>query len=193
MSRRSSSPRRAPTPATDADLYDRVAPFWQSWHGMRRYWDSTALVSRLGPLREREFTRFSSSAEPISQTRQRDGAGRARVRRARPAPARPRTSGSSSRCGRSAVVVLLLYGGVWADRLPRHLVMVCSNLAERAEPGESSRCSCSRTTRASRLLAAFAAVNGASSAFFFPASYGIIPQTVPARLLQQANAMLGSG
>ena len=27
-----------------------------------------------------------------------------------------------------AVVVLLLYGGVWADRLPRHLVMVTSNL-----------------------------------------------------------------
>ena len=24
----------------DADLYDRVAPFWQSWHGMRRYWDT---------------------------------------------------------------------------------------------------------------------------------------------------------
>jgi glyoxylase-like metal-dependent hydrolase (beta-lactamase superfamily II) len=23
----------------DADLYDRVAPFWQSWHGLRRYWD----------------------------------------------------------------------------------------------------------------------------------------------------------
>ncbi len=25
--------------AGDADLYDRVAPFWQSWHGLRRYWD----------------------------------------------------------------------------------------------------------------------------------------------------------
>jgi glyoxylase-like metal-dependent hydrolase (beta-lactamase superfamily II) len=23
----------------DADDYDRVAPFWQSWHGLRRYWD----------------------------------------------------------------------------------------------------------------------------------------------------------
>ena len=22
----------------DAPLYDRVAPFWQSWEGMRRYW-----------------------------------------------------------------------------------------------------------------------------------------------------------
>ena len=24
----------------DADAYDRVAPFWQSWQGLRRYWDT---------------------------------------------------------------------------------------------------------------------------------------------------------
>jgi glyoxylase-like metal-dependent hydrolase (beta-lactamase superfamily II) len=24
----------------DAPLYDRVAPFWQSWHGLKRYWDT---------------------------------------------------------------------------------------------------------------------------------------------------------
>jgi predicted MFS family arabinose efflux permease len=33
-------------------------------------------------------------------------------------------------------------------------------------------------------------VNGGSSAFFFPASAGVVPQTVPASLLQQANALL---
>jgi glyoxylase-like metal-dependent hydrolase (beta-lactamase superfamily II) len=26
----------------DADLYDRVAPFWQSWQGMKRYWEQRA-------------------------------------------------------------------------------------------------------------------------------------------------------
>jgi glyoxylase-like metal-dependent hydrolase (beta-lactamase superfamily II) len=26
----------------DADTYDAVAPFWQSWHGLRRYWDTRA-------------------------------------------------------------------------------------------------------------------------------------------------------
>ena len=26
----------------DADLYDRVAPFWQSWQGMKRYWETHA-------------------------------------------------------------------------------------------------------------------------------------------------------
>jgi glyoxylase-like metal-dependent hydrolase (beta-lactamase superfamily II) len=27
----------------DADAYDRVAPFWQSWQGLRRYWDTRDL------------------------------------------------------------------------------------------------------------------------------------------------------
>jgi MFS family permease len=39
-------------------------------------------------------------------------------------------------------------------------------------------------------LIALAAVNGTSSAFFFPASSGVIPQTVPAPMLQSANALL---
>jgi glyoxylase-like metal-dependent hydrolase (beta-lactamase superfamily II) len=26
----------------DADRYDRVAPFWQSWHGLHRYWEKRA-------------------------------------------------------------------------------------------------------------------------------------------------------
>ena len=34
-------------------------------------------------------------------------------------------------------------------------------------------------------LALLAAVNGGASAFFFPASAGVVPQTVPAPLLQQ--------
>jgi glyoxylase-like metal-dependent hydrolase (beta-lactamase superfamily II) len=28
----------------DADQYDRVAPLWQSWQGMRRYWDTRETV-----------------------------------------------------------------------------------------------------------------------------------------------------
>jgi len=39
-------------------------------------------------------------------------------------------------------------------------------------------------------LVAFGVVNGSATAFFFPASQGIVPQTVPAALLQQANALL---
>ena len=37
--RTSSSRPPGPTSGADADVYDQVAPFWQSWHGLRRYWD----------------------------------------------------------------------------------------------------------------------------------------------------------
>ena len=42
-------------------------------------------------------------------------------------------------------------------------------------------------------LLVLAAVNGLSTAFFFPAATGIVPQTVPQRMLQQANAILRLG
>ena len=40
----------------DAELYDVVAPFWQSWHGLRRYWDKRGGThgSPAGPLLPRE-------------------------------------------------------------------------------------------------------------------------------------------
>ncbi len=87
------------------------------------------------------------------------------------------------------LIVLLLVGGVWGDRLPRHKVMVVSN----------SVASLSQATVAALLLTgnanlwqlgALAAVNGASSAFFLPASSGVIPIVIDAPLLQQANALL---
>jgi MFS family permease len=40
---------------------------------------------------------------------------------------------------------------------------------------------------------ALAAVNGLSSAFFFPAAVGIVPQTVPQRMLQSANSLRSLG
>lgn len=85
-------------------------------------------------------------------------------------------------------VVLLLFGGVLADRLPRHLVLVVSNLV----------CGLTQTVAATLLLTdhasvgalvALEAVNGASAAFIFPASAGLLPQTVPAGELQPANAI----
>lgn len=42
-------------------------------------------------------------------------------------------------------------------------------------------------------LVVLAAANGTSAAFFFPASTGIVPQTVPASVLQGANALLRLG
>ena len=144
-------------------------------------------LSRLGPLREREF-RLLFAGRTISQV----GSAMAPVALAF---AILDLTGSESDLGivlgvrTLAVVILLLFGGVWADRLPRHELMVWSNLVS----------GLSQAIVAALLLsghgtvwaiAALAGVNGASSAFFFPASTGIIPQTVPPDDLQQANATL---
>ncbi|MGN6798690.1 MAG: MFS transporter [Gaiellaceae bacterium] len=147
-------------------------------------------MSRLGPLREREF-RLLFTGRTVSSI----GSSMAPVALAF---AVLDLTGSTSDLGivlavrQVAVLVLLLYGGVWADRLPRHLVMVASNVLSGV--GQAIVAVLLLSHHASiALLAVFAAVNGASSAFFFPASYGIIPQTVPGPMLQQANAMLRLG
>ena len=88
-----------------------------------------------------------------------------------------------------SVVVLLLFGGVWADRLPRHVVMVASNLVSGASQATVAALLLSGRAQIWELTL-LAVVNGSSSAFFFPASSGIVPQTVPPDLLQQANATL---
>jgi predicted MFS family arabinose efflux permease len=89
-------------------------------------------------------------------------------------------------------VLFLLAGGVLADRLPRHHVMVGSNLLSGASQAALAALLLSGTARFSELIA-LGAVSGASSAFFFPASMGIVPQTVPETMLQPANALLRLG
>ena len=89
-------------------------------------------------------------------------------------------------------VVFILAGGIWADRLPRHRVMVASNVLSGLSQGAVAVLVLSGHARIWHLIA-LAAVNGASAAFFFPASAGIVPQTVPASMLQSANAVLRVG
>ncbi|MGH2604030.1 MAG: MFS transporter, partial [Dehalococcoidia bacterium] len=85
-------------------------------------------------------------------------------------------------------VMFLLFGGVIADRLPRHLVMVASSVL--AALTQAAVATLILTGSASiGLLAALAAVNGAASAFAFPAGAAIMAQTVPQELLQSANSL----
>jgi MFS family permease len=144
-------------------------------------------VSKLGPLREREF-RLLFAGRTISMA----GSAMAPIALAW---AVLDLTGSKADLGivlavrQVAVIVLLLFGGVWADRLPRHLVMVASNLGSGLS--QATVAVLLLTHHASiTSIAVLAAVNGASSAFFFPASSGIVPQTVPGTMLQQANATL---
>lgn len=86
-------------------------------------------------------------------------------------------------------VVLLPVGGVWADRLSRHRVMVGSNVVQFASQSATAAILLSGTAQLWH-LAALQGVAGAASAFFLPASAGLTPQTVSPRRLQQANALL---
>ena len=89
-------------------------------------------------------------------------------------------------------VIFLLAGGIWADRLPRHRVMVISNVVSGLSQGLIAVLLLSGHAQVWH-LAALGAINGLSSAFFFPAATGIVPQTVEQGLLQPANAILRLG
>jgi MFS family permease len=86
-------------------------------------------------------------------------------------------------------VVFLLVGGIWADRLPRHHVMVASDAL-----GGAAQATIAVLFLTGRVeiwhLIALTAIRGAASAFFFPAAQGIVPQVVSPRHLQEANALL---
>jgi MFS family permease len=90
------------------------------------------------------------------------------------------------------MVIFMLAGGIWADRLPRNRVMVVSNIVSAMTQAVVAVLLFSGTAEVWQ-LAVLAAMNGTAGAFFFPASSGIVPQTVPEPLLQQANASLRLG
>jgi hypothetical protein len=87
------------------------------------------------------------------------------------------------------LVVFLLVGGIWADRLPRHHVMVASSVASGVCQAAIAALLFSGQAEVWHLIV-LAAISGAASSFFFPAQTGIVPQTVSEPLLQQANALL---
>lgn len=86
-------------------------------------------------------------------------------------------------------VLLLLFGGVLADRLPRQLVLTGSSLAAAGTQGLIAALVLSGDATIP-LLAGLSTVNGAVAAIAFPASAALTPQTVPTPLLQAANALL---
>ncbi|MEV4628011.1 MFS transporter [Micromonospora sp. NPDC049523] len=87
-----------------------------------------------------------------------------------------------------ANVLFLLFGGVLADRLPRQAVMVVScTLASLTQAAVATLVLTGHATIP--LLLVLSAVNGTVSAFAFPAAAALTPQTVPAQLLQSANAL----
>ena len=83
-----------------------------------------------------------------------------------------------------------LVGGVIADRLPRRRVMLGCDVARALIEAFTAAMLFSHLMTLPLFLVT-AALFGAASAFFGPASMALIPKTVPADQLQQANALLG--
>jgi MFS family permease len=86
--------------------------------------------------------------------------------------------------------IFALAAGVWADRLPRQLVMVVSDLVRAVVQVVTGALLIAGAAEV-WMLAALAAVYGSADAFFWPAMNGLVPQTISSARLQEANALLG--
>src|SRR5215212_4221811 len=87
------------------------------------------------------------------------------------------------------MVLFLLVGGVWADRLDRRRLMLATDLLR---AGTQALLAFLLLTGRAELwhLLALAFVYGVGAAFFYPASTGLLPQLVSSGRLQEANALL---
>ncbi len=89
------------------------------------------------------------------------------------------------------LVTLILLGGVWADRLPRHRVMLVTDFLRAALQSLLAILIFTGEVRVWEIVV-IEALYGAAQAFFQPAYTGLIPQTVPEGLMQDARALTES-
>lgn len=86
-------------------------------------------------------------------------------------------------------VGFLLVGGILADRLPRHHLMVGANVASGTVQALVALLLLTGQAEIWHLAVA-GLVRTVAQSFFWPAQQAIVPQVVPAAQLQQANALL---
>jgi MFS family permease len=87
------------------------------------------------------------------------------------------------------LVLLVLIGGVLADRVPRRLVLSVSSGVQAVSQLAAAAALAADANLG--VLIVCAAVNGGAAAFSRPATVGLVPELVPAAELQSANAVLG--
>jgi len=87
------------------------------------------------------------------------------------------------------LLVFLLVGGVWADRLPRQRVMLVADLCRAALQVVAAALLVTGVAHIWHLALLQIAL-GTCEAFFRPAFTGLVPQTVSPERLQQANGLL---
>ncbi|HEX6474201.1 MAG TPA: MFS transporter, partial [Candidatus Limnocylindria bacterium] len=86
-------------------------------------------------------------------------------------------------------VAFLLVGGVWADRVPRRLLMVGADVT-RAVVQAGLAIAILTGNGTLWVFVVGALLSGAASAFFGPAIIGLIPQAISPARLQAGNALL---
>jgi predicted MFS family arabinose efflux permease len=86
--------------------------------------------------------------------------------------------------------VFLLLGGVWADRLPRHRLMLAADATRGALHALLAVLILTGTVEIWHIVL-IEACFGSAEAFFRPAYTGLIPQTVPPEQVQPAKAATG--
>lgn len=89
------------------------------------------------------------------------------------------------------LVGFLLIGGVWADRLPRHLVVVATDLIRFALHALLAVLIFTGTVEIWQIVV-IEACFGTAEAFYRPAFTGLVPQTVPEDEIQPARAAFGT-
>jgi len=88
-----------------------------------------------------------------------------------------------------SLVTFLLIGGVWADRLPRHRMMIATDLVRFALHALLAILILAGSVRIWEVVV-IEVLFGAAEAFFRPAANGLLPQTVPEPDIQQATAVV---
>ena len=88
-----------------------------------------------------------------------------------------------------ARVIFIVAGGVWSDRLPRQLVMIVADLVRAGTQALVALAFFTDSVAIWHLIVASFLVGGAS-AFFGPASTGLVKTIVSPERLQEANALI---
>jgi MFS family permease len=102
----------------------------------------------------------------------------------------PASIGIVLACRQVAAAAVTLAAGVWADRLPRHLVLVAAAVIQGGVQAIAGGLLVSGHASVA-VLAVLAAIYGGADGFVLPASQGLIPAVVSAAHLQEGNALLG--
>ncbi len=89
------------------------------------------------------------------------------------------------------MVALLLFGGVWADRLPRHRIMIVADLGRAALHATLAVLIFTGGATVPQMIV-IEALFGVARAFFQPAYTGLLPQTIPEVHGQDARALTES-